>query len=127
MRRAFFEVEKETGSDIAREAADRIGALYDIEAQINGRSADERHAVRQEHSRPKVKAFKVWAEENLDYISGKSDLAKAFRYVLNRRDAFGLFLEDGRVAIDTDVVEQPLSHPPCGLGGLSFHAPTICA
>ncbi|ETD79759.1 transposase, partial [Rhodobacter capsulatus B6] len=37
LRRAFFDVEKETGSEIAREALERIGALYDIEAQINGK------------------------------------------------------------------------------------------
>ncbi|MCE6949723.1 IS66 family transposase [Cereibacter sphaeroides] len=114
LRRAFFEVEKETGSDIAREALERIGALYDIEAQIRGRSADERRAVRQAHSRPKVKAFKAWAEEQLEYISGKSDLAKAFRYALNRWDAFGLFLEDGRVAIDNNPAERAMR--PIGIG-----------
>ncbi|ETD77420.1 IS66 family transposase, partial [Rhodobacter capsulatus] len=99
LRRAFFDVEKETGSEIAREALERIGALYDIEAQINGRSADERHAVRQAHSRPKVKAFKVWAEENLEHISGKGDLAKAFRYALNRWDAFCLFRKRPAIAL----------------------------
>jgi len=36
---------------------ERIGALYDIEAMIRGRTADERRAVRQEHSRTKVEAF----------------------------------------------------------------------
>jgi transposase len=114
LRRAFFEVEKETGSDIAREALERIGALYDIEAQINGRSADERRTVRQAHSRPKVKAFKAWAEEQLEYISGKSDLAKAFRYALNRWDAFCLFFEDGRVAIDNNPAERAMR--PIGIG-----------
>ncbi|MEA5163346.1 IS66 family transposase [Cereibacter johrii] len=114
LRRAFFEVEKETGSEIAREALERIGALYDIEAQINGRSADERRAVRQAHSRPKVRAFKAWAEEQLEYISGKSDLAKAFRYALNRWDAFCLFLEDGRVAIDNNPAERAMR--PIGIG-----------
>ena len=114
LRRAFFDVEKETGSEIAREALERIGALYDIEAQINGRSADERYAVRQAHSRLKVKVFKAWAEENLDHISGKSDLAKAFRYALNRWDAFCLFLEDGRVAIDNNPAERAMR--PIGIG-----------
>ena len=127
LRRDFFDVEKETGSDLAREALERIGALYDIEAKIRGRTADERRAVRQEHSRPKVEAFKAWAEEQLDHISGKSDLAKAFRYALNRWSSFCLFLDDGRVAIDTDVVEQPLSQPFCDFGGLSLQASTMAA
>ncbi len=90
------------------------GSVYDIEARINGRSADERRAVRQAHSRPKVKAFKSWAEEQLEYISGKSDLAKAFRYALNRWDAFCLFLEDGRVAIDNNPAERAMR--PIGIG-----------
>ena len=117
---AFFDVEKETGSEIAREALERIGALYDIEAQINGRSADERHAVRQTHSRPKVKAFKAWAEENLDYIPGKSDLAKAFRLGLGRWDSFRLFLDDGRVAIDNNPAERKMKSIALGRKNFLF-------
>jgi transposase len=41
-----------TKSPIAREALDRIGALYDIEAKITGQNADERLAVRQAQSKP---------------------------------------------------------------------------
>jgi transposase len=114
LRRDFFDVEKETGSDLAREALERIGALYDIEAKIRGRTAVERHVVRQEHSRPKVEAFKAWAEEQLEHISGKSDLAKAFRYALNRWSSFCLFLDDGRVAIDNNPAERAMR--PIGIG-----------
>lgn len=39
-----------TKSAIAREALDRIGALYDIERELTGRSADIRLAARQKHS-----------------------------------------------------------------------------
>ena len=38
---------------------------------------------------------------------GKSDLAKAFRYALNRWAAFTLFLDDGRVAIDNKRPNGP--------------------
>ena len=60
-----------------------------------------RHAVRQKQSRPKVEAFRLWCERQLIRIPGKSDLAKAMRYALNRWDSFALFLDDGRVAIDS--------------------------
>jgi len=43
-----------TKSDIAREALDRIGKLYDIERDINGQTADVRHASRQKLSQSKV-------------------------------------------------------------------------
>jgi transposase len=114
LRRDFHDVWKTTKSEIARQALDRIGSLYDIEKQINGRSAEERRAVRQAHSKPKVESFKVWAEQQLGAISGKSDLAKAFRYILSRWAAFTLFLEDGCVAIDNNAAERAMR--PIGIG-----------
>ncbi len=56
----------------------------------------------QKLSLPKVEAFFAWSEQQLLRISGKSDLAKAFRYGLARQEAFSLFLTDGRVAIDNN-------------------------
>ena len=114
LRRDFHDVWKSAQSEIAREALDRIGALYDIEAQISGRSAADRHAVRQEHSRPRAEAFRIWAEEQLRHISGKGDLARAFRYALNRWPSFCLFLSDGRVAIDNNPAERAMR--PIGIG-----------
>jgi len=114
LRRDFFDVRKETGSELAREALKRIGALYDIEAGIAGRTADERHAVRHEHSHPKVDAFRVWAEAQLEPISGKSDLARAVRHALNRWPSFCLFLDDGRVAMDNNPAERAMR--PIGIG-----------
>jgi transposase len=103
-----------TKSAIAREALDSIGALYDIEREITGRPADIRLAARQTHSAPKVAAFFAWSERQLALIPGKGDLAKAFRYGLSRKDAFSLFLSDGRVAIDNNPAERALR--PIGIG-----------
>jgi len=114
LRRDFHDEWDKTKSAIAREALDRIGALYDIERQINGRPADIRLAARQRHSAPKVEAFFTWSESQLALIPGKGDLAKAFRYGLSRQAAFRLFLEDGRVAIDNNPAERALR--PIGIG-----------
>ena len=127
LRRDFHDEWDKIKSTIAREAFDRIGALYDIEREITGHPAEVRLAARRKHSAPKVDAFFAWSEQQLSRIPGKGDLAKAFRYGLSRRDAFSLFLEDGRVAIDTDVVEQPLSQVLFGFDGLSLHASTMRA
>ncbi len=118
LRRDFFDVHKETGSTIAQEALRRIGELYDIEARIVGQIAGARRAVRQKESTPKVDAFKVWAEDQLKRIPGKSDLAKAFRYGLSRWDSFCLFLNDGRVAIDNNPAERKMK--PIALGRKNF-------
>jgi transposase len=114
LRRDFHDVWTSTGSAIAREALDRIGALYDIERSISGQPAEVRRTVRQEQSKPKVEAFRNWAEQQLTRIPGKGDLARAFRYGLSRWPSFCLFLEDGRVAIDNNPAERALR--PIGIG-----------
>ena len=103
-----------TKSEIAREALDWIGALYDVERDIAGQPAYLRLAARQKLSRPKVAAFFAWSEQQLLRIPGKGDLAKAFRYGLSRQTPFCLFLEDGRVAIDNNPAERALR--PIGIG-----------
>mgnify|MGYP006279109873 CR=1 FL=1 len=108
LRRDFHDVWKATGSEIARDALDRIGALYDIERAISGQPAATRQAVRQEKSAPLVEAFRIWCAQQLERIPGKGDLAKAMRYALRRWEAFTLFLDDGRVAIDNNPAERAL-------------------
>jgi len=114
LRRDFHDFWVSNKSEIAREALDQIGKLYDIERDINGQPADVRHAARQKLSQPKVEAFFAWSEQQLLRIPGKSDLAKAFRYGLSRQEAFSLFLTDGRVAIDNNPAERALR--PIGIG-----------
>ncbi len=118
LRRDFHDLWKTTGSPIAREALDRIGALYDIERDIAGKSAEMRRHVRQHHSRSRVDEFRIWCEAQLLRIPGKGDLAKAMRYALNRWPAFTLFLEDGRVAIDNNAAERAIR--PIAIGRKNY-------
>ena len=73
-----------------------------------GRSADERRAVRHERSRPLVTALEPWLREKLALISQKSRLAEAIRYALSRWTGLRLFLADGRIELDTNVVRNAL-------------------
>lgn len=114
LRRDFHDVWEATKSEIAGEALDRIGKLYDVERQIAGQSTELRQAARQQHSRPKVDAFRAWAEAQLTRLPGKGDLAKAFRYGLSRWSSFELYLEDGRVGIDNNPAERAMR--PIGIG-----------
>lgn len=113
-RRDFHDIWTSNKSEVAREALDRIGALYDIERDIAGQPADVRLTARQKLSKPKVEALRVWAEAQLPRIPGKSDLATALRYGLSRWSSFCLFLDDGRVAIDNNAAERALR--PIGVG-----------
>lgn len=114
LRRDFHDVWETTKSEIAREALDRIGRLYDVERQIAGQPSELRQAARQQHSRPKVDAFRAWAEAELTRLPGKGDLAKAFRYGLSRWSSFELYLEDGRIGIDNNPAERAMR--PIGIG-----------
>ncbi|MGO8275869.1 IS66 family transposase, partial [Rhizobium ruizarguesonis] len=107
-RRDFHDIWTSNKSEIAREALDRIGALYDIERGINGQPPEIRLAARQKQSKPKVDAFRHWSEAQLTRIPCKGDLATAFRYELSRWSSLCLFLDDGRVAIDNNAAERAL-------------------
>ena len=106
LRRKFFDIAKGGSAPIASEALERIAALYAIEKTIRGRSADARHAVRQEKSKPLVLALKTWLDEQLARVSAKSVIAEAIRYGLNHWDRLTRFLEDGRIELDTNIVER---------------------
>ena len=106
VRRAFYELA--ATSPIAAQALTRIAALYRIEAEIRGRPAGERRAARQERSRPLIEALEPWLREKLGLVSRKSKLAEAIRYALSRWAGLSLFLDDGRVEIDSNVVERAI-------------------
>jgi transposase len=108
VRRKFFDFHHATGAPIAGEALRRIAELYQIEARIRGRPANERARIRQAESRPLVEAMKPWLEGELARISAKSALAVAIRYALRHWKGLGLFLDDGRVEIDSNTVERTI-------------------
>jgi transposase len=86
----------------------RIAELYRIEDNIRGRSADERRTARQERSRPIVAELEPWLREKLGLISQKTKLAEAIRYTLSRWQGLTRFLDDGRIEIDSNVVERSI-------------------
>jgi hypothetical protein len=108
VRRRFYELAAAGPAPIANEALERIAALYAIEKDIRGRSADERRAVRGENSRPIVDALEAWLRGKLDLVSQKSKLAEAIRYALARWAGLARFIEDGRIDIDSNVVERSI-------------------
>ena len=93
---------------IAAEMIARIQQLYAVEAEIRGRSPDERRAARQERSATILAAMKPWLNARLELISQKGDLAKAIRYTLTHWDGLTRFLDDGRIELDTNTVERAI-------------------
>ncbi len=108
VRRRFYELAAAGPAPIAAEALVRIAGLYRIEDEIRGRPAEERRAIRQEKARLLVDALEPWLREKLGLISRKSKLAEAICYALSRWPGLTHFLEDGRVEIDSNVVERSI-------------------
>lgn len=111
-RRRFVEYSRTTESPICTEMTERIGQLYRIEAEIRGNDPDARCAIRQKLSRPIAEALRLWLEAQLDILSSSSDLARHIRYGLKRWDGLTRFLDDGRIEMDTNAVENAIRPIP---------------
>jgi len=108
VRRRFYELAAAGPAPIASEALERIGALYAVEKDIRGRGADERRAIRQDRCRPIIDELEPWLRTKLALVSQKTKLAEAIRYALSRWKGLTRFLDDGRIEIDSNVVERSI-------------------
>jgi transposase len=95
-------------SPVALEAVKRIDALFDIERNINGLSAEERLRVRQERSAPILAALEAWLREERSRLSRSASVAKPIDYMLRRWDRFVRFIDDGRVCLSNNAAERAL-------------------
>jgi len=108
VRRHFYDLEQAHSSPVAREALERIGALYGIEEAIRGKPPDQRRRVRQEQSKPLLDSMRQWFEATLSKLSRKSETTAAIRYALTRWDALLRFVDDGRIEMDNNAAERSL-------------------
>jgi transposase len=127
-RRKFFELADVEGAarkksrgeqagmiyPIALEAVRRLDALFEIERAINGKSAAERRAMRQDVSAPLMTELHAWLTAQRAKLSRNHDLTKAINYMLRRWDAFTRFLDDGRVCLSNNAAERALRCIPLG-------------
>lgn len=104
-RRGFFDEWEHHQSPTAKQALDRIAAIYAVEARAAFAPVAERVALRREAA-PLVDAFFAWAETTRTRLSAKSTLAGAFSYAINRRVALSRFITDGRLEIDNNIAEN---------------------
>jgi transposase len=108
LRREFFKIAEGGNAPIASKALTRIAALYEVESRIRGRSAEERRAVRQAETVPLVNELRSFLEHELARVSGKSEIARVIRYGLRHWGGLTRFLDDGRIELDTNIVERSM-------------------
>jgi len=108
VRRPFYELSVAGDAPIAREALERIQALFAIEAEIRGRPPEERRAVRQARAGPLLDDLHRWFHNTLSKLSRKSPLALAIRYALTRWTALTRYRDDGRLELENNAAERAL-------------------
>lgn len=108
LRRKFYDLHISGVSKTATDTIIAMTELWRIEDEARGRDADSRSTLRQKKSVAIVSSlFDLW-EKELGKVSGKSKTAEAIRYVLTRREALERFLTDGRIEIDSNIVERAI-------------------
>jgi transposase len=107
-RRKFHDIHEVQPSPITTEALDRIGALYSIEREIRGQTAEQRQEVRQARAKPLLDELRRWLEQKLTTLSTKSDTAGAIRYALGRWRALTRYVDNGLIEIDNNAAERAL-------------------
>jgi len=106
-RRKFYDVWEATKSPVAKEALDRIAEVYAIEDKARFAPAAERVEHRRETA-PLLEKFFEWGKATVGKLSGKLELAKAFRYTIDRREELTRFVTDGRLEVDNNVAENAM-------------------
>ncbi len=107
-RRKFFDAHAASGSPIAKEAIERIGEIYAIEAALADLDPHGRYRERQRLLAPKLAAFKHWLDELQPKVLGNTGLAGAIGYTQKRWSALARVLDDGCYPIDNNPAENAI-------------------
>ena len=110
VRRKFVEVVQASGSPLAQEAVERIGALYRIEAEAKdqGLQGEALRAYRQQHAAPRLAELHDWLQALGLKALKKSGLAKSVNHALSRWPALLRYLDDGGRPIDNNPIENAI-------------------
>ena len=114
VRREFDEARVTTSHSLVEETLARIHLLYDVEDRAKALSFEERRALRNRESRPLVERLFARMDEECAALRPSSQLAKAIQYSLNRRVELSRFLDDGRLELDTGLLERSMRGPALG-------------
>ena len=85
-----------------------IQKLYKIERQIREKPPDEIHRIRQQRSRPVMERLRSWLTDAIPRVPPQSLTGKALAYLDGQWPKLIRVLEDGRLPIDTNRVENAI-------------------
>ena len=94
----------------AMEAMSFIRQLYAVERQAKEKHLDpeQRHALRQQQSRPVIERTRRWLDKSMRQVPPKSVLGKAMGYLDKQWDKLTGFLDDGLIPLDNNPAENAI-------------------
>lgn len=107
-RRKFHDLHVNHQSELAEQAVVHIGALYEIEREVADLNAADRQRVREKKAKPLADALHQWMLAQRQRVPEGSAIAKALDYSLKRWVALTRYLDDGKVPIDNNWVENQI-------------------
>ena len=105
-RRKFDEALCTTSHPLLHEALAAIQRLYDLEDQAAALSYEARQALRGAESRPILARLHLRLLATRNEVRPTSKLGEAIEYALNRWPSLLRYLDNGRLAIDTNHLER---------------------
>lgn len=115
-RRPFAELQKldKKSKGLAYQALEIIGVLYHIEAQIKDKTIEEKYQLRQEQAKPQLEKLHAWLLKHVNQAPPKGKLGQAMRYLINHWQKLIRYIDDGRLHIDNNAIENDIR--PFALG-----------
>ncbi len=94
--------------------------LYALEREAREKnlSVEDRYLLRQRKARPVMDLLGEWLVEEHGKVLPKSAIGKAVNYLIARYNKIYLYLEDGRLEIDNNLIENSIR--PVALGRKNY-------
>lgn len=107
IRREFFDAQS-NDAQRAQTALTLIQLLYQVEEKARnlGLNAEQRLELRLKESKPIFDQLGQWLRSEYNRVTPASAIGKAIQYALNRWNNMLLFLADGNIEIDNNLVEN---------------------
>ena len=119
VRRKFVEALKENNT-LATQAICYIRKLYKVESDgdESGLDANGRKELRLKESYPVIQVFEKWLEDTYPKVLPKSQMGKAIAYAYSLLPRLSRYVDDGRVNIDNNLIENTIR--PLALGRKNY-------